>query len=415
MFNKFELFVGLRYLRIKQKNSFVSFISLVSIIGITLGVSALITVLSVMNGFQEEIRKKIIGVTSHMQITSTSSSVNNWQNIANIVQSNKHVLAIAPYVDGQALISYENNVSGVMVRGIDTTLEKNVESIQNQIIYGRYSSLDAKEFNVILGYELARTLGVFVGDQITLITPNGQITPGGLIPRFKRFTVTAIFNTHMYEYDSSLILISLTNAQKLFKLGKDVSGVRLKVDDVMITQTIKEDLINKMPDNIIITDWIDQHKNYFAAVKLEKKMMFIILTLIIAVAAFNLVSTLVMTVNDKRSDIAILRTMGATKSSIMKIFILQGGISGIIGTSLGAVIGVVLSINVGHIVHGLESLFGMKLINGDVYLLDYLPSKIIPRDVIEIVIVSILLSIIATIYPSRNAAKTNPAEALRDE
>ena len=415
MFSKFEWMVGRRYLRAKQKNNFVSFISLVSIVGIALGVAALITVLSVMNGFQSEIRQKIIGVTAHMQLMDASGQLRNWQSIADKAKTNSQVLAYAPYVDGQALVSFDNNVSGVLVRGVDPKLEKTVENIDANIVRGAYNSLLPGKYNVIIGQDLARLLGVALGDKITLITPDGQVTPAGMIPRLKRFTVTGIFNTHMYEYDSSLILIDLKDAKVLFKLGDNVSGVRLKVKDVMRTQETKQELGTIMPDNLLVSDWIDQHKNYFAAVDLEKKMMFVILTLIVAVAAFNLVSTLVMTVNDKKSDIAILRTMGTSKRNIMKIFMLQGGMSGIIGTVSGTILGLLLATYVGQIVHLIEIITNIKLINGDVYLINYLPSKIFPSDVITIFCVSILLSILATIYPSRNAAKTDPAEALRYE
>lgn len=415
MFSKFEWMVGRRYLRAKQKNSFVSFISLVSIIGIALGVAALITVLSVMNGFQSEIRKKIIGVTAHMEIVDASGQLLNWQTIAAKTTTNKQIVSYAPYVDGQALISFDNNVSGVLVRGVSPSFESKVENIDSNIVEGNYNSLIPDKYNVVIGQDLARILGATIGDKITLITPDGQITPAGMIPRLKRFTISGIFNTHMYEYDSGLILINLQDAQVLFKMGKAVSGIRLKVQDVMLTQQIKQQLGAILPDNLLVSDWIDQHKNYFAAVDMEKKMMFVILTLIIAVAAFNLVSTLVMTVNDKKADIAILRTMGASKTNIMKIFMLQGGISGIIGTVSGTVLGIILATYIGKIVHFIELITGAKLINGDVYLIDYLPSKIFFSDVMTIFIVSIILSILATLYPSRKAANTDPAEALRYE
>ncbi len=407
--------VGLRYLRAKQKNSFVSFISLVSIIGITLGVAALITVLSVMNGFQREIRNKIIGVTSHMQLMSADNALTNWQNVGNLTLKDKHILAFAPYIDGQGLISFDGSVSGVLIRGVDANYEPKVDDITSKMVQGSFNSLESTAFNIVIGKDLARQLGATIGDKITIITPDGQITPAGMIPRLKQFTISGIFDTHMYEYDSSLVYIDLTKAQILFKTPNSVTGLRLKVDDVMKTQSIKQDLYPLLPDTIIIQDWIDQHQNYFSAVALEKKMMFVILTLIVAVAAFNLVSTLVMTVNDKRSDIAILRTMGASQSNIMKIFMLQGGISGIIGTVTGTILGVLLAVFIGDIVHGIELLTHTKLISGDVYMIDYLPSQVEFTDVASIFCVSIALSIIATIYPSKAAAKTNPAEALRYE
>lgn len=416
MFNRFEITVGLRYLKAKQKSSFVSFISLVSIVGIALGVAALITVLSVMNGFQREIRGKIIGVTSHMQIMDASGMLKNWEQIANkATTSNKHVLNYAPYIDGQALVSFDSNVSGVLVRGVDPKYENTVDNVNQSMVTGNDDTLQPGKFNVVIGQGLAKQLGVVVGQKITLITPDGQITPAGMLPRLKQFTVSGIFNVHMYEYDSSLIMINLQDAQILFKMGDTVSGIRLKVDDVMKTQQIKYALEDYLPENIVISDWIEQHQNYFSAVELEKKMMFVILTLIVAVAAFNLVSTLVMTVNDKKTDIAILRTMGASKRSIMHIFIIQGGLSGIIGTVSGTILGLILASNVGRIVHFFEQLTGTKLVNGDVYLIDYLPSQIIPHDVITIFIVSIVLSIVATVYPSWNASKTDPVEALRYE
>jgi lipoprotein-releasing system permease protein len=415
MFSKFELIVGLRYLRAKQKNRFVSFISLVSIIGIALGVGTLITVLSVMNGFQHEIRKKIVGVSSHMQIIDPSGRLSNWEDTAKIIKNNKQVLAYAPYVDGQALVSFDNNVSGIMVRGIDPNLENIVEDSNKNMVRGGFDTLISGKFNVIIGQELSRTLGVGVGDKITLITPDGQITPAGMIPRLKRFTVTGIFNTHMYEYDSMLVFINLKDAQLLFKMDSNVSGIRLKVNDIMQTQIIKDQLGLVLPDNLIASDWIDQHHNYFSAVELEKKMMFVILTLIVAVATFNLVSTLVMSVNDKKTDIAILRTMGASKKNIMNIFMLQGALSGIIGTISGTIFGLLLATYIGDIVRFAEDLIGRKLINGDVYLIDSLPSKIILSDVIYIVFISIALSVLATLYPSRKAANTDPVEVLRDE
>lgn len=415
MFSKFELLVGLRYLRAKQKNNFVSFISLVSIIGIALGVTALITVLSVMNGFQREIRSKIIGVTAHMQVMSATNQLSNWHDLGQISLKNPRVLAYAPYIDGQGLISYDGSVSGILIRGVDPDYESRVDDITHKLVQGKFSSLESNNFNIILGQDLARQLGAGLGDKITIITPNGQVTPAGMIPRLKQFTITGIFDTHMLEYDSSLVYIGLNTAQILFKTRTSVTGLRLKVNDVLNTQQIKQELYPLLPEDTIIQDWVDQHQNYFAAVSMEKKMMFVILILIVAVAAFNLVSTLVMTVNDKKADIAILRTIGASQNSIMKIFMLQGGISGIIGTCTGTVFGIILAYFIGDIVHWIEIITHTKLISGDVYMIDYLPSQIKFMDVFYIFSISIILSIIATVYPSRAAAKTNPAEALRYE
>jgi lipoprotein-releasing system permease protein len=416
MFNKFELMVGLRYLRAKQKNKFVSFIAFVSIIGISLGVMVLITVLSVMNGFQKEIRSKIVGISSHIQIIDTTEHLSNWQDIATLVQTNKHILALAPYIDEQGLISYDGNLSGAMVRGVDPYLESKVENISEKIIAGDFYKLESKKYNMVIGSSLAKNLGVYVGDKITLITSGGQLTPVGMLPRYKVFNVSAIFNTNMLEYDSSLVFINIDDARLLYKYnGNNVTGIRLKVDDIMDTQKIKKQLLPKLTDNLMLVDWIDKHKDYFRAVDLEKKMMFTVLILIVAVAAFNLVSTLVMTVNDKIQDIAILRTMGATKKNIMHIFIIVGTLSGFIGTFIGTILGLLLGTYIGKIVHFVELLTGGKLISADVYIIDYLPSKVMLGDVVCVVLISLLLSVIATIYPSRKALNINPVEALRYE
>ncbi len=415
MFTRFEIKIGLRYLKAKQKNSFVSFISIISIIGIALGVAALITVLSVMNGFQRDIRAKIIGISSHMQITDASGILQNWQEIGEKTKINSQIINYAPYVDGNALINFEGNVNGVLVRGIIPKYEMGVNNIANTIVKGSYNSLAPSSFKVLVGVELAKQLGVGVGDKITIITPDGQSTPAGIIPRLKQFTISGIFNTHMYQYDSSMVYINLNDAQILFKMNNGVSGLRLKVKDLSRTVKNKEELEKVLPTNIMINDWIDQHQDYFAAVEMEKKMMSIILTLIVAVAAFNLVSTLVMTVNEKKSDIAILRTMGASKKNIMNIFIIQGGLAGIIGTITGTVLGIILANYIGRILHFIEKFTHSKIINGTVYNIDYLPSHIVFSDVAIIFLVSISLSFLATLYPSRSAAKIDPAEALRYE
>lgn len=415
MFTRFELKVGLRYLKAKQKNSFVSFISFISMIGIALGVAALITVLSVMNGFQHDIRQKIIGISAHMQLTDASGSLQNWQKIGVKAKTTPQIISFAPYIDGSALVNFEGNVNGILVRGIAPDYEKMVDSIDKTIIKGDYNSLIPGAFKILIGVELAKQLGVGIGDKITIITPEGQITPGGVIPRFKQFTIGGVFNTHMNQYDSSLAYINLNDAQLLFKMDSAVTGIRLKVQDLSYTKKYKEELESIFPENIIINDWVDNHQDYFAAVEMEKRMMSIILTLIVAVAAFNLVSTLVMTVSEKKSDIAILRTMGASKKNIMNIFIIQGGVAGMIGSITGVVLGVILATYIGRILHFIEGITHSKLINGAIYNIDYLPSQIIISEVVVIFLVSITLSFLATLYPSRSAARVDPAEALRYE
>lgn len=415
MFNKFEWKVGIRYLKAGKKSSFVSFISLISVIGITLGVTALIVVLSVMNGFQKEIRNKLIGVSAHMQITDISKGLSNWESVGNVAKKNKMILSYAPYIDGQALASFDGNVTGIVVRGVIPKYESQVDEISHKVIRGNFNSLTPNAFNIAIGKELANILDVNTGDKLTIITPAGQVTPAGFLPRIKQFNVSAIFDSGMYEYDSSLVFIDLEDAKALFKTLNNVSGIRLKVSDVMHTEEIREQLEKQFPKNILVNDWISLHQNYFSAVKLEKRMMFIVLLLIVAVATFNLVSTLVMTVNEKKSDIAILRTMGASKANIMKIFIIQGTLAGIIGTCLGTLLGLLIAKNISKIVEFFEVLFNTKLISEEIYNISFLPSQIIFTDVAIVFIISLFLSVIATIYPSYSAANLNPVEALRYE
>ncbi|WP_157669542.1 lipoprotein-releasing ABC transporter permease subunit [Chitinibacter sp. GC72] len=410
----FELLIGLRYTRAKRRNGFISFIQLISIAGIGLGVAALIIVLSVMNGFQEEVRNRILGMASHITITGPGSALGNWQNAAQTAEQNLHVKGTAPYVLGQGLFTNGSQVKGVLVRGIEPAQEPKVSEITDKMLVGSAADLRANEFSVILGWNLAQELGVTMGDKVTLITPQGQVTPAGLIPRLRQFDIVGIFKADYYPYDANLALIHLSDAQKLYRTGDAVTGVRVKLDDLFQARQVAREINRSLPE-LIVADWSQENPSYFRAVEIEKRMMFIILTLIVAVAAFNLVSTLVMVVTDKQADIAILRTLGASPASIMKIFLVQGAMSGVIGTASGVVGGVLVALNIGTIVPFIERLIGSQILSADVYLITELPSKVISSDVISIGVISLLLALLATLYPSWRASRVNPAEALRYE
>ncbi|WP_034618720.1 lipoprotein-releasing ABC transporter permease subunit [Chitinibacter tainanensis] len=410
----YEFLIGLRYTRTKRRNGFISFISLVSMIGIALGVAALIIVLSVMNGFQEEVRNRILGMASHITISSGGSALVDWQNAAQVAQQHPQVIGTAPYVLGQGLFTNGSQVKGVLVRGIDPAQEGRVSEVTQKMVAGSADSLRAGEYSVILGWNLAQELGVTLGDKVTLITPQGQVTPAGLIPRLRQFTITGVFKADYYPYDANLALIHLQDAQRLYRTGDGVTGVRVKLDDLFAARRVAQALSQQLP-TLMVADWSQENPTYFRAVEIEKRMMFIILTLIVAVAAFNLVSTLVMVVTDKQADIAILRTLGAAPGSIMKIFLVQGAMSGFIGTFTGVVSGVLVALNIGTIVPFIERMLGVRFLSADVYLITELPSKVIPGDVISIGVISLLLSLLATLYPSWRASRVNPVEALRYE
>lgn len=414
----FELFVGLRYTRAKRRNHFISFISMTSMIGIGLGVAALIVVLSVMNGFQEELRSRILGVASHLQITGPNNVLGNWQSLAGKIENAPHVKGTAPYIMAQGMLSYGQAVQGALVRGILPDQEDRVAEIGNHMKAGRLNDLRPGEFGVVLGNELAQSLGVLLGDKVVLMAPQGQFTPTGVVPRLKQFKVVGIFEIGMYEYDAGLALIQLDDAAKLYRMGDNVSGLRLKLDDLFHAPAISQELgslIGQTGQTYYLTDWTQQHANFFRAVQMEKRVMFIILALIVAVAAFNIVSTLVMAVTDKRADIAIMRTFGASPRSIMQIFIVQGALIGVIGTVFGAIAGVILALNIETIVPFIEQTFGVQFLAKDVYYISDLPSRLDWSDVVVITSMSFVLSLLATLYPSWKAAKTNPAEALRYE
>ncbi len=412
---RYELLVGLRYTRAKRRNRFIGINSLVSMIGICVGVWALIVVLSVMNGFQKEVRTRILGVASHVQIGSIDNRLPDWRSIAALAAQHPRVLAAAPFVQGQAMLAAGQAVRGALVRGILPEEEGKVADLGRNMRSGSLADLRPGEFGVILGADLARGLGVLPGDKVVLVAPQGLVTPAGVIPRLKQFTVAGTFEVGMVDADAGLALVHLRDAQTLYQLGDAVSGVRLRLDDLFAARSVARELMARLPQNVFASDWTRSHANFFRAVEIEKRMMFIILTLIILVAAINIISTLVVAVTDKQADIAILRTLGAAPGSVMQIFIVQGMVIGIVGTLIGAGLGIVTALNIDVIVPAIESAFNIKFLSKDVYLIPELPSDLQAGDVGSIVLMALGLSFFATLYPSWRAARVNPAEALRYE
>ncbi|MGV8892301.1 MAG: lipoprotein-releasing ABC transporter permease subunit [Burkholderiaceae bacterium] len=413
----FEWLVGLRYTRAGRRsgrNSFISFISLISMAGIALGVAALIVVLSVMNGFQKDVTDRMLSVLAHIEVFDASGAMPDWQSTAQQAMQDKEVIGAAPYVAAQAMLTRDDILRGVAIRGVLPQQERSVSDVANQVRQGSFDDLKAGEFNVVLGVELARALRVEIGEKVTMLAPQGQVTPAGVLPRLKQFTVVGIFEAGHYEYDSTLAFIHIEDAQKMFRLAAP-SGLRLKITDMHRAPFVAQDLSKLLSGDLIISDWSKQNRNWFAAVQTEKRMMFIILTLIIAVAAFNLVSTLVMTVTDKQADIAILRTLGASPGSVMKIFMIQGALVGLLGTGIGVGLGVLVALNVDVIVPVIEHLLGVQFLPKDIYLISELPSDLRWSDVYTIASVAVVLAFLATLYPSWRAARVRPAEALRYE
>ncbi len=413
MFKPLSVFVGLRYTRAKRRNHFISFISLTSMLGVALGVAALIVVLSVMNGFEKELRERILGMTSHAFITGQDGTLKDWQSLQGLIDGAEHLVAYAPFVEGQAMLSQGSRVRGSLIRGIDPELEGQVSTIGDKIIQGHLDNLQAGSFGVILGKDLAQAMGVSTGDKVTLITPHVTPTPAGVMPRLKRLNVVGIFEIGMYEYDSALAIMNITDAAKLFRIPNRVTGLRLKLDDVYKAPSITRDLLATLPATYRAADWTYQHANFFRALKTEKTVMFVILLLIVAVAAFNIVSTLIMMVTDKQADIAILRTLGMTPKDIMIIFMVQGTLIGIFGTLIGIGGGVALALNVETIIANLEQVLGYQFLPADVYYISSLPSDLKWDDVTVIGLTAFALSLLSTIYPSWRASKIRPAEALR--
>ncbi len=414
----YELLLGWRYTRAgraTRRNGFISFISGVSMLGIALGVAALIIVLSVMNGFQKEVRDRMLGVVSHIEIFSPyGAALPDVAKTLAEAKANPQVIGAAPFIGAQALLARGEDMKGAMVRGIDPALEGEVTDLAAGLRHGALERLVPGEFGVVLGRDLARQLGVREGDKVTLVAPSGQVTPAGVVPRLKQMTVVGTFDSGHYEYDAGLVMLHVDDAARIFRL-EGPTGIRLKLKDLHQAREVGAQLAATLSGDLLVRDWTRQNRNWFAAVQLEKRMMFIILTLIVAVAAFNLVSTLVMTVTDKRADIAILRTLGASPASIMGVFVVQGAAVGVIGTLAGLLLGLGVAFNIDVIVPALERLLNASFLPRDIYLISRMPSDPQASDIVPIGIISLVLAFAATLYPSWRASRVNPAEALRYE
>ena len=413
MGRRYEMWIGNRYVRSRSQNSFVSLISAISMLGIAIAVLVLIVVLSVVNGFERELKDRLLAMTAHATIEDVNGNLPNADVLREVALQNARVHAAAPYVEGQALLVAGKQLSGAEIRGIEPVLEDSVSGVAGVMQAGELSSLQAGEFNVVLGVELADELGVAPGDKVTLTLAQGMVTPAGVIPRTKRFTVSGIYRVGMYEFDRRLAFINIGDAQRLYRKKDTVSGVRLAVTDVYAAPDIVREVARAHGDIVLVNDWTRRHVNFFRSIQITKSILFVILLMVIAVAAFNIVSTLVMVVKDKQADIAILRTIGAKPSSILKVFVTQGSIVGIVGTLLGVVGGILVALNLEAIVGFFEATFGIKFLAADVYFISDLPSELQYGDVVRIALIALALALVSTLYPAWVASKTSPAEALR--
>ncbi|MGB5354099.1 MAG: lipoprotein-releasing ABC transporter permease subunit [Woeseia sp.] len=409
----YEFWIGNRYVRSRSSNHFVSLISLISMLGIAIAVAVLIIVLSVVNGFERELQDRLLAMTGHASIEGSEQRLAAWQDFAAVAAEDPRVLASAPYIDGQALLIAGESLSGAALRGVDPELESRVSGIDSVMTAGELASLTAGAFNVVVGVELARELSVAMGDKITVTLAEGRVTPLGVIPRSKRFTVSGVYRVGMYEFDRRLALINIEDARRLFRMSSAVSGLRLSVNDVYRAPEIVRDVAMAGGGGVLISDWTRRHVNFFRSIQITKSILFVILLMVIAVAAFNIVSTLVMVVKDKQSDIAILRTIGANPASVLRIFITQGTIIGVVGTAAGLLLGVLLTINLENIVGFLEASFGIKFLAADVYFISDLPADLRWPDVIKVCGIALMLALLSTLYPAWRGARTSPAEALR--
>lgn len=412
----YELLIGTRHLRSTHRRGFVSFVALISVMGLTLGVATLVVVLSVMNGFERELRTRILSVTSHAMLMGIHGAIDDWREVQQVVEREPGVIAAAPYIERQALVANKKTVKGVMVRGVLPAEEARTTTIGQHLTAGALTDLKDGAYNVILGINLAKELRVAVGEDVVIIAPEGTPTPSGVVPRMRRFHVVGTLQSGMYEYDNTLAIVHMQDAARLYKLGDAVTGVRMTLQDPMKSTSTLLDLMRKLgPDEFNGTDWTRTHSNFFRAIQTTKSMMFIILLMIVAVAAFNIVSTLVMIVKEKQTDIAILRTIGVGPKNVLAMFVVQGVLIGLAGTLIGAGLGILLSHNIQNIISGIEHTFGVQFMDASVYYMSELPAYVETGDVIRICVVAFLLCALATIYPAWRASRTAPAEALRHD
>ena len=415
MAGKYEFWIGNRYVRSRSSNGFVSLISAISMLGITVAVAVLILVLSVVNGFERELQDRLLAMTAHASIEHAGGRLQDWRSWVEKAEEHVEVAAAAPFVTGQGLLVLRDRLSGVQFSGIDPQLESRVSSVDDAVISGDLASLQAGSFNIVLGVELADELRASIGDKVTMTLAEGLVTPAGVVPRTKRFTVSGIYRIGMYEFDRRVAFVNIEDSQRLFRLAEDISGIRLSVTDIYRASQVVRAVALDAGGGVMVSDWTRRNVNFFRSIQITKSILFVILLMVVAVAAFNIVSTLVMVVKDKQSDIAILRTVGATPAHILRIFVTQGSIIGVLGTLGGVILGVLLSLNLESIVGFMEATFGIKFLAADVYFISDLPADLRIADVVKISAIALVLALLSTLYPAWRGARTSPAEALRYE